>query len=244
MSESSPGLIELSKNPNNEVSGVVTTDKVNLANMSRDRLEAWLYDSKNYHNGSHFLSSADNRKYQDLCATRLDDAVIFLREKWNEYADHNFIQSFLLVHWVGNEGHGLDRISRLLGDSRHQVEISTQAYRDSESLMHNKRWLKSKFGVLISGQVTLASNADIQTNQWSMLQPSDSIIHRKYTDLASRLMTDETNCVSPYEFVVGDWVASGIIVDSDSEQRGEIDLLAKQYGLPVVGTQDENLFKK
>jgi hypothetical protein len=178
--------------------GLGNNERVLLRNLPKEQVFDWLFSIDNIANGSHFMPSDDNREYQRLYNTKMVDGIVFLRDKWDEYADHEFLKKFVLVHWVGNDEMGLDRMSKLLGNSRHQVEISTQAYRDSESLIKNRRWLESKFGVLISGQVTLASNEDIQTNQWHMLQPSDTIFRRKYTSYANRLMTDETNCISPY----------------------------------------------
>ncbi|MCW1948972.1 MAG: hypothetical protein KIH89_000780 [Candidatus Shapirobacteria bacterium] len=228
---------------NHVENGFSNNDRVLLRNLSKEQVSDWLFNIENTSNGSHFMSPDDNREYQRLHNTKMVDGIVFLRDKWSEYADHEFFKKFVLIHWVGQDEMGLDRMSKLLGNGRHQVEISTQAYSDSESLIKNRRWLKSKFGVLVSGQVTLASNEDIQTNQWHMLQPSDTIFRRKYTEYANRLMTDETNCISPYEFVVGDWVASGILVDPDSDQRDKIDLLAKQHGLSVMTTTDEDLFR-
>lgn len=223
-----------------ETTGV---DTVSLKDMSQEQLSEY-FDSGNIHNGSHFMSSADNERYQELCETDLKEAVRFLREKWSEYADHEYIQSFALVHWVGNSESGVSDLEQLLGDSRHEVEISTQGYRDDKSLVDNPRWLKAKFGVLVDGRVNLASNADIQTNQWHGLQEDDDVKRRKYTEWANRLMTNEENCVSPYEFAVDNWKATGIVIDPDTPDIDKVVALAKEHGLPVIDTRDNDLFAK
>jgi hypothetical protein len=216
-------------------------DKVSLTDMTPEQLTAWL-GAENIHNGSHFMSPEDNQKYQELCQTDLKEAIKFLREMWEVYADHDFIKSFALVHWVGNSEDGLSGIERLVGSSRHEVEISTQGYQDNESLKNAPRWLRDKFGVLIDGNVTLASNEDIQTNQWHNLQEDDAVKRRKYTEWANRLMTNEQNCVSPYEFAVGDWKAAGVVVDPDTPDIDKVVAMATRYGLPVIDTRNNTLF--
>ncbi len=220
---------------------VAEMDKISLVGMTEEQLSEW-FDSKNIHNGSHFMSLADNERYQELCETDLKGAIRFLRDKWGEYVDRDYIQSFALVHWVSNSEDGLSNLEELLGDSRHEVEVSTQAYRDDKSLIDNPRWLKAKFGVLIDGQVTLASNADIQTNQWHNLKEDDAVKRRKYTEWANRLMTDESNCVTPYEFAVGDWKAAGIVLDPDTPDINKVIALAQKHGLQIIDTRDNNLF--
>lgn len=205
--------------------------------MSDEQLLEW-FDTKNIHNGLQFMSPADNDRFQALYQTDYKESLIFLRDKWGEYADREFIGRFELVHWVA----GLDKMEKLISAGRHETDISTQAYLDIKSLMENPRWCRAKFGVLIDGQVTLASNADIQTNQWSNLQPDDDVRRRKYTDWANRLMTNESNCVSPYEFTVGDWKATGIVVDADTPDIEKVIAIANKYGLPIIYTNNNNLF--
>jgi hypothetical protein len=188
------------------------------------------------------MSETDNETYQALCETNLKEAIVFLRNKWDEYVDRKFIQSFALVHWVSNSERGLRDLGTLVGDSRHEVEISTQAYNNTQSLQENTRWLKAKFGVLIDGRVTLASNQDIQTNQWHGLAEDDAVKRRKYTEWANRLMTSAANCTSPYEFVVGEWKAAGIVVDPDASDLDDIIALAKAHNLPIIDTGHNNLF--
>ncbi|OGK29900.1 hypothetical protein A2W49_04410 [Candidatus Roizmanbacteria bacterium RIFCSPHIGHO2_12_41_18] len=217
--------------------------RVSLKDMSQKQLAEW-FGVDNVHNGSHFMSPADNEEYQKLCGTDLRTAIRFLRDKWGEYADRDFIQRFVLVHWAGSSGIGLKNLEELLGKSRHEVEISTQAYRDAQSLVDNPRWKKAKFGVLVDGRVNLASNYDIQTNQWSGLQADDVVKRRKYTEWANRLMTSEANCISPYEFAVDHWKAAGIVVDPDVPDIEKVTALAKKHGLPVIDTQKNDLFAK
>ena len=217
------------------------TSTVSLVDMDPEQLDAW-FDADNIHNGSHFMSSADNDKYQELCAVDMKQAVMFLRDTWGQYADQEFLQSFALVHWVGSAEGGLEDLQELLGDSRHAVEISTQGYRDEVSLRDEERWLDARFGVLVDGQINLASNADIQTNQWLNVRLQDADVRPKYTEWANRLMTSESNCVSPYEFVIGNWHAIGIVVDPNSAYAHQAIALAKRYDLRVVDTQQNNLF--
>lgn len=233
---------EIAKSQTNavETAGV---DLTPLRDMSREQLSEY-FDSGNIHNGSHFMSSIDNEKYQELCETDLKEGIRFLREKWSEYADRDFIQGFALIHWVGNSEDGISNLEQLLGDSRHEVEISTQGYQDDKSLVDNPRWLKAKFGVLVDGRVNLASNEDIQTNQWHGLQEDDVVKRRKYTEWANRLMTNEENCVSPYEFTVDNWKATGIVIDPDTPDIEKVIALAKEHGLPVIDTQNNDLFVK
>lgn len=221
-----------------EIAGITAPQ---LTDMSAEELDAW-FDSGNIHNGSHFMSPADNEAYQRLCETDLPGAVKFLRDKWGEYADYEFIDGFTLVHWVGSSEHGLTGLEKLLAESKHEAEISTQAYADQGSLAENPRWVRAKFGVLVDGQVTLASNADIQTNQWHGLQEDDVVKRRKYTEWANRLMTNADNCTSPYEFVIGDWQATGIIVDPDTGVMDEIVAIANKYSLPIISTVESDLF--
>lgn len=110
----------------------------------------------------------------------------------------------------------MSELEQLLGENRHEAEISTQGYHDDQSLKDKPRWAKAKFGVLINGSVTLASNGDIQTNQWHDIQDGDAVKRRKYTEWANRLMTSEDNCISPYEFVVDEWKAVAIVIEPDT----------------------------
>ena len=225
-----------------EITGA-DSETVTLKDMTQEQLSVW-FDGDNIHNASHFMSPADNDRYQELCGTDLKEAIRFLRDKWGEYADRDFIQSFALVHWVGNSESGLSNLEQMLDNSRHEVEISTQAYRDEKTLKDNPRWLRAKFGVLVDGRVNLASNADIQTNQWHGLMKDDTIKRRKYTEWANRLMTNDANCVSPYEFAVDNWKVVGIMIDPDTPDIEKVVALAKKYGLPVIDTRNNDLFTK
>ena len=249
MAEAFKGPIEEGANSNTQdrvveiVPSLIDDDKVSLVGMTQEQLLDW-FNSGNIHNGSHFMLPDDNNMYQELCKKNLREAIIFLRNKWSECVDLNFIQSFALVHWVSDSEMGIVGLEKLFKKGKNEVEISTQAYRDEKSLINNPRWLNAKFGVLVTGQVNLASNEDIQTNQWHGLQPSDSINRRKYTEWANRLMTDESNCISPYEFVVGDWKAVGIVTDSGTKNIDKLASLAEKYNLPLVNTENSGLFVK
>lgn len=214
-----------------------------LKDMTPEQL-ARQFSADNIHNGSHFMSPADNSAYQELCRTDMKTAVKFLRDKWAEYADHDFMNDFKLVHWVGDSAEGLADLEKLAGPSQsHEVEISTQGYRDQASLDDSPRWLQAKFGVLIDGQVTLASNQDMQTNQWHGPHQDDPTKRLKYTEWANRLMTNQDDCVSPYEFVVGDWKPAGIIVDPDTPDLEAVTALAQQLDLQVVDSHSNSLFE-
>lgn len=228
--------LSLARSASAEVTGIVS-----LVDMDPEQLDVW-FDAANIRNGSHFMSPADNNTYQKLCAVDMKDAVVFLRDKWGEYADQEFLQSFALVHWVSDGERGIEGLQNLLDDSRHAVEISTQGYRDEVSLQDEERWLGAQFGVLVDGKITLASNADIQTNQWRNVQPEEAEKRPKHTEWANRLMTNEANCRSPYEFVVGNWTVTGIVIDPNSPHADQIRALASQYNLRVVDTQQNDLF--
>lgn len=74
-------------------------DTVSLIDMTEAERTEWM-NGNNIHNGAQFMSPDDNRTYQELCETDLKQAIVFLRDKWSEYADHEFMQSFALIHWV------------------------------------------------------------------------------------------------------------------------------------------------
>ena len=204
----------------------------------------YLYASENKHNGSHFMTQEENAEYDQLCHNDLMAAIKYLREKWAEHVDRDFIQSFHCIHWVSNYD-TLNHIEEMLGEGKHEKEISTQAYSDSEKLKTEGRWLKAKVGLLIDGTVNLASNADIQTNQWHgiIVEKDDDHKRRKYTEYANRLMTDKENCISPYEFVIGDWKAKAIVADSDAITP-ELTALGEKYNMPIISTDDESLFNR
>lgn len=199
-------------------------------------------DEPNCHNGSHFMTQEENDEYERLWRTDMKAAVKYLRDKWAEHVDRDFIQSFRCVHWMPNGG-AIEHLEEMLGDGKHEKEISTQAYGDSEALKDNRRFLDAKVGLLIDGTVNLASNEDIQTNQWHgvVIEEDDDRKRRKYTEWANRLMTNEDNCVSPYEFVMGDWTAAAIVADSDAITP-ELRALSEKYGVPIVATDDKRLF--
>lgn len=199
---------------------------------------------ENSHNGSHFMTQEENVEYERLWRTNVKSAIKYLREKWAEHVDRDFIQSFRCVHWVSNNDM-IKHLEEMLGDGKHEKEISTQAYNNSEKLKTNKRWLDAKVGLLIDGTVNLASNADIQTNQWHgvVVEKDDDRKRRKYTEWANRLMTNEGNCVSPYEFVIGDWAAKAIVADPEAITP-ELRALAEKHGIPIIATDDEQLFNE
>lgn len=215
---------------------------VSLKHLTPEQQREWL-GPQNIHNGAHFMSAADNEAYQALCSSDLKEAIRFLRIKWAEYADHEFLQSFVLVHWVGDSEDGITKLEQMVQDGRPEVEISAQGYRDSTSLADNPRWLRASFGVVVSGRINLASNADIQTNQWHGLLPDDDTKRRKYTEWANRLMTNEDNCLSPYEFAVDEWHAIGIIANPDSIARERLAAIAESQALPLIDSQQNNLFE-
>ncbi|MDO4746944.1 MAG: hypothetical protein Q4A70_01185 [Candidatus Saccharibacteria bacterium] len=204
----------------------------------------YLYKYENYHNGSHFMTLEENEEFERLWNVDQKAAVKYLREKWAEHADRDFIQSFRCIHWVSNSDM-VKQIEEMLGNGKHEKEISTQAYDTSERLKTAKRWLRSKVGILVDGEVNLASNEDIQTNQWHgvIVEEDDNVKRRKYTENANRLMTSRDNCVSPYEFVVGDWTAKAIVADPDSITP-ELVKLGEKYNVPIIATDDESMFDK
>ena len=206
--------------------------------------EDYLYADGNEHNGSHFMTQEENAEYERLWHTDMKAAIKYLREKWAEHVDREFIQSFRCVHWVSNSDM-LSQIEEMLGDGKHEKEISTQAYNDSKKLKTERRWLDAKVGLLIDGTVNLASNADIQTNQWHgvVVEEDDDRKRRKYTEWANRLMTNAENCVSPYEFVMGDWTVRAIVADADAITP-ELRALSEKYNTPIIATNSQSLFSQ
>ena len=201
-------------------------------------------ESENAHNGSHFMTPEENAEYERLWKTNMIAAVKYLRDKWAEHVDRDFIQGFKCVHWMPNS-ESLEHIDEMLGDGKHEKEISTQAYEDSGSLQTNRRWLDSKVGLLIDGTVNLASNQDIQTNQWHgvIIEEDDNIKRRKYTEYANRLMTSRDNCVSPYEFIIGGWSAKAIVADPDAITP-ELRAISEKYNIPIITTDDKSIFEQ
>ena len=57
-------------------------------------------DPENAHNGSHFMTPEENVEYERLWKTNMIAAVKYLRDKWAEHVDRNFIQGFKCVHWM------------------------------------------------------------------------------------------------------------------------------------------------
>lgn len=218
--------------------------KASLKNMTEQELTEW-FGAGNIHNGSHFMNETENQEYQRLCESDLKTAIRFLREKWAEHADMDFINGFKRIHWVGSSEFGISKLEQLLSEGNPNVEIATQAYYDQEQLTDNKRWLKAKFGVLIDGNVTLASNEDIQSNQWhgTVEQEGGPTKRVKYTEWANRLMTDESNYVQPYEFIVGDWRATALVIDPDTPDIDKILAVAQKHGLKVIDSQHNDLFR-
>ena len=194
---------------------------------------------ENTRNGSHFMTKEENAEYERLWYTDMKSAVKQLRERWAEHVDRDFIQSFCCIHWLSS--YDMARhLEEMLGGGKHEKEISTQAYGDGEGLRTRKRWSKAKVGLLIDGRVNLAGNEDLQTNQWYNSEEDDG---RKYTAYANRLMTNKENCVSPYEFVIGDWTAKAIVADPDAITP-ELRTLSAKYGIPIIATDDEQLFSE
>jgi hypothetical protein len=201
-------------------------------------------DAKNSHNGPHFMLEEENAEYDRLWRTDMKAAIKYLREKWAEHVDRDFIQSFRCIHWMSNYDMAT-HIEEMLGDGKHEKEISTEAYSSSRELRAKKRWRDSKVGLLINGTVNLASNADIQTNQWHgvLIEEDDDRKRRKYTEYANRLMTNRDNCVSPYEFVIGNWNVEAIVADPDAITP-ELIMLSEKYNIPIIATDDESLFSE
>ena len=212
--------------------------------IPKPKIDAEYLGDKNSHNGSQFMSTEENAEYDSLWHKDMKAAIKFLRDKWAEHVDRDFIQSFRCVHWVSSYD-AIDHIEEMLGDGKHEKEISTQAYGDSDSLKTEQRWLKAKVGLLIDGTVNLADNADLQTNQWHgvVIEPDDDRKRRKYTEYANRLITDRENCVTPYEFVIGDWGAKAIIADPDAITP-ELRAVSEKHNIPIITTDDKSLFEK
>ncbi len=190
----------------------------------------------------YLLMTLSNQYFFNLSKKYLQsrEGVKYIRKKWNEKADKEFFKNnFYCIHWGQKES-----IKNFLKYSNPEVEVCAQAYMNNN---FNCRWVGG-IGVMIEGDITLAGNDDLQTNQWSSITKEDG---KKYTWAVERLIFDEkstgTGEESMYEFILGKWESKKIVFDFDKISIKNPDKLEKlvhnfsRFNLPLIDSKGREL---
>lgn len=187
---------------------------------------------ENIYDGSHFLTQEEQRTYLKLNEENWREAVIYLRNIWNSKKDKKFMKKFTLIHWLS-----LMEFENFFQNINLNKEICCQGYLD---FPYNCSWLGG-VGVIIEGEIMLAGNGDLQTNQ--LISLTNQTGGLRYTMYASRLFIDEKTLKNPFEFIVGkNWKISKLIIDiekASTYRTYEEDLikfktLAKKLKLEII----------
>jgi hypothetical protein len=169
------------------------------------------------HDGSHFMKNDELTQWLSLINSRnYVQALPYLRQLWMVHADESFFKKFLLVHWVP-----YDKLDYWLDKRLSTIELCCKGYLAPPYSC----WFHGTIGLLIQGEVVLAGNSDLQSNQWSGLFNKDG---KQYTEYASYLFVNKKTCKTPFEFVVQKWKPIGLVLDEAS--------LAKESNRALVTT--------
>jgi hypothetical protein len=192
--------------------------------------------------GIHFMSEEDNQEYNTLLKNDRMRAKKFLREKWEEKADKEYLSNnYIVIHWAGGDGENSGRLEQLLHSPKPDLEISTQAYRTGDlDQLKNDHYEGLKYGLLIGGDITLAANGKIFSHDREAAERQGG---KKYSAWASNLITGEKDAINPYEFLIGNWRTKAIVADRDTPNLDRIKNLADKYKVPLVYTDDKSVFK-
>lgn len=194
------------------------------------------------HDGSHFMKVEEQQMfYQFIQAGNYARALPFLRKVWREKADMHFLRKFTMIHWAQP-----NNLVKMLNVRKSEIEICCQAYLKPP---YKCGWVGG-VGIIVDGEITLAGNADLQTNQWSSLTNQDG---KKYTEYASRLFVNAKTYKTPYEFIVYKWTPKIIVIDENSveswnkDQKAEVLTaileLSRQQNLQILDINGDKYFK-
>lgn len=197
-----------------------------IAEHQRPRFEI----PKERHSGLHFLSADQQAEFNDLFETNQIGALKKVKEWWQQSADHEFLSNFTLVHWVS-----IDNLQAILRNPDVNKEISTKPYLNPP---FTNGFAGYSIGLVIKGKVTLAGNADLQTNQWHTVSKDG----KKYTEWLNRLFTTAENCLNPYECVVDNWSVEAIVITNPDEATLPLLIqLAQTLDLKILDENGEQI---
>ncbi len=170
---------------------------------------------------------------------------IYMKRKFQEKADLNFIQSINTVHWTFSLK-GLEAILRSDGITNH-YDMSTVWYLWCEDYM--AQWGNSSHqwgvGIQLTGTVLLAANDDLRTDNrinWDKsrkypLSDNSAIILNKDSFLTSRERNFWHN-----EFLITDYKIQNIVIDEnifDSKSLPQLQEIASKYNIEIINSKKE-----
>lgn len=168
-----------------------------------------------------------------------------IKRIWAEEADHEFFSGLIKVHWFSGSGQGLKFFLTTNG----RDEVSAVGYLSGESHVTppvDGVW--GKYGVALSGRVTLASN------DMNKLMSGYEAGHRRYPShfwqsTAKTFILDrnsfDVNEWGENELIVANWRPIYFIVSHEIVHldwvRKNIEMAA-EYGLPIVELESGAIF--
>jgi len=157
-----------------------------------------------------------------------------MKRQWNEQVDRQFIQSVHTIHWT--------KIDEIPGKLQNKYEISAEGYLEPPYINHwNAAYGGNDMvGLFLKGFVTLASNADLRTNQYTNKQTG-----MKYSEYFNLFILNRENFErnnvsgkSHNEFLLANWRAKAVVI-KDQSQIPQIKQVAPN--LPMIDIQGQPL---
>ena len=229
-----------------------------------------------YSEGSHHKDNLKNL-FTDDTGPRIDtlfDNKRDLKRLWNETIDSNDLRSFWegpkmkyfhSLSYYGSTDKGVDKLSYSEGDDEEIQDLSAHGFfqlydktgnKDEMSTygIYNKKHQiprhQQKFGILISGRVTLATMEDAFTESRSKALNSDIKRHAgsgmpkrimPVDDMISKLLFEEQDIMEfgkIGECVLDNWNIEAIVCKRGHKIKDAAEKLARQYGVPLIWTSE------
>ena len=240
-------------------------------NVGEERDQFLSHDAGSHHK--------DNLKQQflDSAHGRIDtmfDNKRDLKRLWNETIDANDLRSFWegpkmkyfhSLSYYGSTDKGVDKLSysedsddsiqdlsahgffQLYDKTGNKDEMSTYGiYNKKHQIPRHQR----KFGVIISGRVTLATMDDAFTESRSKASPKDIERHASSgmpkrimanDDMIASLLFEERDILESGkigECVVDNWSIEAIVCKRGHRIKDDAEKLARQFGVPFIWTSE------
>lgn len=193
------------------------------------------------------------KKHQAECSGKKGfkayEACHWLRERFIERSDQEFLQSLSGIHWCSS----IDGLKKTLSDPYVQgSEMSCEGYLPSEETI--SRWGKG-IGVMLKGDVVWAANSDARSD--NKFVDADGMTHKYSWGDGGRgmglILDDDTflrveERSGHNELVINKWKAQAIVVDfqrlrklgaSISEKLSEIAVICRDNQLSLIDSSGE-----
>lgn len=224
--------------------------------MHRDQLEGVYTDAD-------FVT---NDEIEELFKSKRD-----LKRLWNETIDANGLRSFWegpkmkyyhSLSYYGSPASAVDTLQTDIVQDTHLQDLSAKAFYETYKKSGNKDEMSTygiyngshniprqqlKFGVILSGRVTLATSDDAFTESRSKATPKDIARHASSgmpkrimpsDEMVATLLFEEQEIIDYPgdlgECILDNWSVEAVVVNKNSKWAPAAQELADKYGVPVT----------